>query len=207
VDGGTAPGAGDSRGNGGGAMSRVVAVRAAAIVVLAVALGVILLEVGTRAPTGLAAGTLPPGALPTTTVPGNTGTTHPTTTTATTGPLDRASVKVLLANGSSINGAASSYTTLLNHQGWGTLTAVTADAKVATSTVYYAPGQQVAAADIASSLALAPSAVQALTAAVPVPGTAGAAVVVLIGTDLATKAPSSTTTTKAPSSTTTTKAS
>jgi len=207
VDGGTAPGAGDSRGNGGGAMSRVVAVRAAAIVVLAVALGVILLAVGTRAPTGLAAGTLPPGTLPTTTVPGNTGTTHPTTTTATTGPLDRASVKVLLANGSSINGAASSYTTLLNHQGWGTLTAVTADAKVATSTVYYAPGQQVAAADIASSLALAPSAVQALTAAVPVPGTAGAAVVVLIGTDLATKAPSSTTTTKAPSSTTTTKAS
>jgi hypothetical protein len=188
-------------------MSRVVAVRAAAIVVLAVALGVILLAVGTRAPTGLAAGTLPPGTLPTTTVPGNTGTTHPTTTTATTGPLDRASVKVLLANGSSINGAASSYTTLLNHQGWGTLTAVTADAKVATSTVYYAPGQQVAAADIASSLALAPSAVQALTAAVPVPGTAGAAVVVLIGTDLATKAPSSTTTTKAPSSTTTTKAS
>jgi hypothetical protein len=189
-------------------MSRVVAVRAAAIVVLAVALGVILLEVGTRAPTGLAAGTLPPGALPTTTVPGNTGTTHPTTaTTATTGPIDRASVKVLLANGSSINGAASSYTTLLSHQGWGTLTAVTADAKVGTSTVYYAPGQQVAAADIASSLALAPSAVQALTAAVPVPGTAGAAVVVLIGTDLATKAPSLTTTTKPPASTTTTKAS
>jgi hypothetical protein len=197
VDGGTAPGAGGSRGTGGGAMSRVVAARAVAIVVLAVALGVILLDVGTRAPTGFSATTLPTGTLPSTTPTTAGGGPRSSTTTSTTAPLDRANVKVLVANGSSVNGAASSYTTLLAHQGWGTLTAVTADAKVATSNVYYAPGQQVAAADIAAALALAPSTVQALSASVPVPGTTGASVVVLIGTDLATKAPSSTTTTKA----------
>jgi hypothetical protein len=177
-----------------------VAVRAAAIVILAVALGVILLQVGTRAPAGFSIGkipvTTPPVGLSTTTVPGRTTTTQAKSTT-TTAPLVRSNVKVLVSNGSSVNGAASSYTTLLSHQGWGTLTAVTADARVATSSVYYAPGQQVAAADIASTLALAPAAVQALSAAVPVPGTAGADVVVLIGTDLATKAPSTTTTTKA----------
>jgi hypothetical protein len=185
-------------------MSRVVVARAAAIVILAVALGVILLQVGTRPPAGfsvgkLPVGTLPPSVLPTTTVPTTApGNGHPKSTTTTSPPLDRADVKVLVANGSSVNGAANSYTSLLAHQGWGTLTAVTADAKVTTSTVYYAVNQQVAAADIASTLALAPAAVQPLTAAVPVPGAAGAAVVVLIGTDLATKAPGTTTTTKAP---------
>jgi len=181
-------------------MSRVVAVRAAAIVILAVALGVILLQVGTRAPAGFSIGKIPvttPLGISTTTVPSRTSTTQAHSTTTTTAALVRSNVKVLVANGSSINGAASSYTTLLSHQGWGTLTAVTADARVATSSVYYAPGQQVAAADIASTLALAPSTVQALSASVPVPGTAGADVVVLIGTDLATKAPGTTTTTKA----------
>ena len=181
-------------------MSRVVAVRAAAIVILAVALGVVLLQVGTRAPAGFSIGKIPihePAlGLTTTTVPGKT-TTKAKSTTTTTAPLVRSNVKVLVANGSLISGAASSYTTLLSHQGWGTLTAVTATARVATSSVYYAPGQQVAAADIASTLALAPATVQALSAAVPVPGTAGADVVVLIGTDLASKAPGTTTTTKA----------
>jgi len=181
-------------------VSRVVAVRAAAIVILAVALGVVLLQVGTRAPAGFSIGKIPihePAlGLTTTTVPGKT-TTKAKSTTTTTAPLVRSNVKVLVANGSLISGAASSYTTLLSHQGWGTLTAVTATARVATSSVYYAPGQQVAAADIASTLALAPATVQALSAAVPVPGTAGADVVVLIGTDLASKAPGTTTTTKA----------
>jgi len=179
-------------------MSRVVAARAAAVVILAVVLGVILLQVGTRPPAGFSIGKLPVVTLPTTTVPTTAAAGgHATSTTTTSPPLDRADVKVLVANGSSVNGAAGSYTSLLSHQGWGTLTAVTADAKVTTSTVYYAANQQVAAADIASSLALAPAAVQPLTAAVPVPGAAGAAVVVLIGTDLGTKAPGATTTTKA----------
>jgi LytR cell envelope-related transcriptional attenuator len=179
-------------------MSRVVTARAAAIVILAVALGVILLQVGTRPPAGFSDGKLPPVILPTTTVPTTApGGGHATSTTTTSAPLDRADVKVLVANGSSVNGAAGTYTSLLSHQGWGTLTAVTADAKVTTSTVYYAANQQVAAADIAATLALLPAAVQPLTAAVPVPGAAAAAVVVLIGTDLATKAPGTTTTTKA----------
>lgn len=185
-------------------MSRVVAVRAAAIVILAVALGVVLLQVGTRAPAGFSIGKIPvtaPIGLSTTTVPSPTKTTQSKSTTTTTAALVRSNVKVLVANASAVNGAASSYTTLLSHQGWGTLTANDATARVATSVVYYAPGQQVAAADIASTLALAPADVQALSASVPVPGTTGADVVVLIGTDLAIKAPGTATTT------TTTKAS
>jgi len=189
-------------------MTRVVAARAAAIVVLAVALGVILLEVGTRAPTGFKPTvTVPTVSVPTTTTVPTGGARSTTTTTA----LNRASVKVLVANGSSVNGAATSYTTLLAHQGWGTLTAVTADAKVASSVVYYASGQQAAAAALSAELGLPSSAVQALSPAVPVAGTAGAAVVVLIGADIAAKVPSTTTTrpsttTTRPSTTTTTKA-
>lgn len=186
-------------------MTRVVAARAVAIVVLAVALGVILLEVGTRAPAGFKPTvTVPTATLPTTTVPTTGGSSPSTSTTSTSIAIDRAKVKVLVANGSSVNGAATSYTTLLAHQGWGTLTAVTADARVATSVVYYATGQQPAAAAIASALGLPRTAVQALSAAVPVGGTAGAAVVVLIGADIASKAPPTTTTTK-PSTTTTTR--
>jgi hypothetical protein len=173
-------------------MSRIVVARAAALVVLAVALGVILLNVGTRAPSGFSTTLAPPTSSTTTTTVARSHSSS--TTTSTTAPLVRSAVKVLVANGSSVNGAAAGYASLLSHQGWGTLTPVTADAKVATTVIYYASGQQVGAADIASSLGLPPASVQALSASTPVAGTAGASVVVLLGADLASKAPGTTTT-------------
>jgi hypothetical protein len=54
----------------------------------------------------------------------------------------------------------------------------------ATSSVYYAAGQQEAAAAIAAELGIKPAAVVPLTSAVPVTGVSGIDVVVVIGSDL-----------------------
>ena len=54
-----------------------------------------------------------------------------------------------------------------------------------TTTIYYAPSQQQAAALIASELGVRTTAVQPLTGAVPVANATGLDVVVIIGPDLA----------------------
>ena len=51
--------------------------------------------------------------------------------------------------------------------------------------VYYAAGEQGAASSIAASLGIKPTAVLPLTSSVPVSGTTGVDVVVVIGPDLA----------------------
>jgi hypothetical protein len=66
------------------------------------------------------------------------------------------------------------------------VTALTAEQ---TSSVYYAPGEQAAAQAIAARLGILASAVQPLGVTTPVGGTTGADVVVVIGDDLAAKAP------------------
>jgi hypothetical protein len=147
------------------------------LVVVGVVLGVILLNVGSRPPTDLAA-TLPttPSAS-TTTVPA-----HQATTTTTT--VAKSSVKVLVANGTSLSGVAEFFTQKLQTQGWQTLTPVDTTSHVTASNVYYAAGQQAAATEIAQSLGVKPAAVQPLTTSVPVQGTTGVSVVVVIGPDL-----------------------
>ena len=119
----------------------------------------------------------------TTTTKGSTTKGHGHTTTTTTTPPSQA-VKVLVANGSSTTGAAGFFTTKLSSAGWGTLTATDTSTPVSGSAVYYASGQQGPATAIAASLGLKPSVVQPLTTSVPVSGTTGADVVVVIGPDL-----------------------
>ena len=65
----------------------------------------------------------------------------------------------------------------------------------ATSAVYYAPGQQEQAASIATTIGVKPAQVLPISAATPLSSTTGIDVVVVIGSDLA--APASTTTTAA----------
>lgn len=124
-----------------------------------------------------------------------TTTTHPVSTTTSTVP--HASVNVLVANGTSEANAAGHFSAQLQQQGWSVATPQNATSSASTTNVYYAPGQQQAAAEVASAIGVASSAVQPLSASVPVTSTSGLDVVVVIGPDLAGNGfpPPSTTTT------------
>jgi hypothetical protein len=146
----------------------------------------VLVAVGTRAPvSGL------PSTAVTTTTAAATG--HSTTTTTraggtTTTTMARSATSVQVANGSQGTNLAAHYSAILSAQGWATKPPLDATAQEATSSVYYATGQQEAAAAIATELKLSPSAVHPLTTAVPVTGASGNDVVVVIGADLAAQA-------------------
>jgi hypothetical protein len=145
----------------------------------------LLVDVGTRSP---ASNVSQITATTTTTAPKHgktTPTVHVTTTT-----LARGATSVQVANGSQGNGLAAHYSALLSADGWSTKPATNATAQVATSAVYYAPGQQEAAAAIATEMKLPPTAVLPLSSTVPVAGASGNDVVVVIGADLAAQASS-----------------
>jgi hypothetical protein len=103
----------------------------------------------------------------------------------------KSNVTVLVANGTSVGGAASAYSQQLSGQGWSVLSPADTTVPVSTSTVYYASGQQAAAAAIATALGLKATSVAPLSNAVPVSSRSGADVVLVLGTDLAQHAPSS----------------
>jgi hypothetical protein len=160
--------------------------RAIAVVVVAVIVGALLLQVAARPPVGNASATPTP--------PATTTTTHPKTAATTTTTVPRSSVAVLAANGTSVAGIAADITAAIKSQGWSTLTPVDTTGPVSASTVYYAAGQQAAAASIASYLGLKPTVVQPLTTSAPVSGTNGVEVLVVVGPDLAAHPPSTATT-------------
>jgi LytR cell envelope-related transcriptional attenuator len=160
-----------------------------ALIVLAVFVvaTILLVNAGTKTPS-LSADTTPTTVAPTAST--STTTTAPASTTTTVAP---STVSVLTANGTSQVGLATTYQTKLQPQGWNMLTPVDTTTPVATSNVYYAAGQSAPAAAIAASLGIKPSAVKPLTTSVPVTGASGADVVVVIGSDLATGATTTTT--------------
>jgi hypothetical protein len=108
---------------------------------------------------------------------------HGAATTTTT--VAHASVSVVVANATSTNGLAAHYSTVIGAGGWKMGTPIDASTKQATSTVYYAAGQQAAAQEIATTIGVKPAQVQALTTAAPVAGVTGTDVVVVVGQDLA----------------------
>jgi len=113
----------------------------------------------------------------TTTVPAPT-----TTTTLATHPP--ASVRVLVANGTTTKGSAGKLAAKLNSDGYDTLSPTDTSSPANASAVYYAPGYQGDADAVASASGLTSSAVQPLSSSVPV--TVGSAeVVVIIGPDIA----------------------
>lgn len=165
---------GHASGPGGGPQG-VSKIKALVLIVVAVVLGVVLL----RADRG-------PSQLATAGASSSTSTTAPPTTTTTVPAVKpSAAVKVLVANGGTVNGAATFFTDKLGTLGWGTLAPTTTTTAVGASAVYYTNGQQGAAAAIAHELSLAASVVQPLSSAVPVSGTTAASVVLVVGPDLA----------------------
>ncbi len=166
--------------------NRISPLRAGIVLIGFLVGATVLVAVGTRAPvSGL------PSTAVTTTTAAAAG--HSTTTTTraggtTTTTMARSATSVQVANGSQGTNLAAHYSAILSAQGWATKPPLDATAQEATSSVYYAAGQQEAAAAIATELKLSPSAVHPLTTAVPVTGASGNDVVVVIGADLAAQA-------------------
>ncbi len=138
--------------------------------------------------------------------PGTT-TTAPTTTLPARAPKD---VKVIVANASSVKGAAGNAKAALDPAGFNVLAPANATT-VAESSVYFTPGYDRDAAAIAATLGLPATVVKPMPAPAPL-DVKGANVAVVLGTDQASKfaAPpakstASTTTTAASAATTTTK--
>jgi LytR cell envelope-related transcriptional attenuator len=186
----------------GGMTGSLKAARAAVVLVAFVVAVAILVAVGTRSTpttsssaqttttTAAAAG----GSTTTTTAAGSASSTTTSTTsrhhgaTTTTTTVAHASVSVVVANATNTNGLAAHYSTVIGAGGWKMGTPIDASTTEATSTVYYAAGQQAAAQAIANTIGVKPAQVQPLTTASPVAGVTGTDVVVVVGQDLASAA-------------------
>jgi len=151
--------------------------KALVLVVLAVVIGVVCANVGSRpvVDTGAAPSS------PTSTTTPTTLAGHPVPTTTTTAPSP--AVKVVVANGGTVTGAAAFFTAKLDAKGWSTLTPTNATS-VSASALYYAPGDQGQADTIAVSLGLSPTVVHPIATVTPVTGITGADVVLIVGPDL-----------------------
>ena len=187
----------------GGMTGSLKAVRAAVVLVVFVVAVAVLVAVGTRstpttsssAQTTSTTAATAGGSTTTTAAAGHaassttTSTTsrrgngHGATTTTTTVP--DASVSVVVANATNTNGLAAHFSTVIGAGGWKMGTPIDASTTEATSTVYYAAGQQAAAQSIANTIGVKPTQVQPLTTAAPVNGVTGTDVVVVVGQDLA----------------------
>jgi len=164
--------------NGGRARNGIAPVRAFVVLVLFVVAAIALVAIGTR-PTVSGDAATPPTTTPTTATSGHK--TAPTTTTTT---IPHSSVTVVVANATETNGLAAHYSAVLTAQGWALQAPIDAATTEATSSVYYATGQQAAAASVATTLGLKPAVVLPLTTSAPVTGISGDDVVVVIGSDL-----------------------
>jgi hypothetical protein len=161
------------------------------LIVIAVAIGIVLLNRATPTPAGLSSvrASSPTTAKPpkgkgghtsvTTTIPGPT-----TTTSAALRPTQ--DVKVLVANSTSVKGQAARYTSVVHNLGYDALAAVDSTTRnLTTSIVYYQPGYHAEAAHLASQLGLPQSTVRPMPPAPPVVYVGGANVLVVVGLDLA----------------------
>jgi hypothetical protein len=186
----------------GGMTGSLKAARAAVVLVVFVVAVAVLVAVGTRSsPTSSTSAqttsttAASAGGTTTTTAAGGAASSTTSTTskhghghggaTTTTTTVPHGSVSVVVANATNTNGLAAHYSSVIGAGGWKMGTPIDASTTQATSTVYYAAGQQAAAQSIADTIGVKPSQVQPLTTSTPVNGVTGTDVVVVIGQDLA----------------------
>ncbi len=169
--------------------------RGAALVVVAVVIGLLLLRNG-----------LDTSEVVTSTKPDKSGSTSTdksgaTGTTTTTAPArSPAKVTVIVLNGTPTGGAAGKYSTALASAGYQMLKPGDAATKIPATQVFFTPGYEREAAAVALA-AGAPATLTPAALPTPPPGDVGAAnVVVVVGTDLANVTP----TTAAPTASSTT---
>lgn len=180
--------------------------RGALLLAVAVVLGIVLLQ---QFDSGIDAGgqvatdtSIPADDEEGTTTTRRVGlTTVPATVSTTVPARAKGDVRVLVANGSGIRGAAANVSTYLRGLGWATLTPVDATSQVEKTAIQFADGYEAEGREVAANLTL-PATVVARMASPPV-ATADlgdAKVIVILGTDV----PNSATTTTAATGTTST---
>ncbi|MGI8685626.1 MAG: LytR C-terminal domain-containing protein [Acidimicrobiales bacterium] len=175
--------------------------RGAVLLVIAVLLGVVLLNAADDAPPDrVAAGTSDDTSSETTPA------TDVTTTVVTLPPRAPADVKVIAGNGTGTKGVARTATDQLKAAGYNVLSPTDA-VKVDASNVYYVGDFQREAEAVATALGLPPTAVQPFPTPAPLADARGATVIVIVGPELAQTLGGSTTASTAAGATTTTAAS
>lgn len=117
--------------------------------------------------------------------PEDEGTDESTTTSTTAAPRPPEEVKVLVANGSDVNGAAGAQTDALEALGYVTADPANAE-KVPSTVVYYTVGFQAEAEALAEAIGAGPDSVNQLPTPAPVPDMQLSNVLVVVGPDLAT---------------------
>lgn len=177
--------------------------RGAALVVVAVLVGLVLLRNGLDTSEVV---TSSPGSDSSTdgsdSATDSTDTGEETTTTlAARAPAE---VTVIVLNGTSVGGAAGKYSTAIGSAGYQMLEPGDAATKIPTTQVYFTPGYELEAAAVALA-AGAPATVIPVALPTPPPGEVGTAnVVLVIGADLASLTPTTVTTVAGDTTTTTT---
>lgn len=159
--------------------------RGAILVAIAVVIGVLLLRDDDSATTQVAVGSdtaadVDPGSVD----EGDEADDAETTTTTTTEPpRDPSEVKVLVANGSGVNGAAGGTTDALEALGYVTATPTNAE-RVPNTIVYYTTGFEAEAQALAAAIGAPPESVTPMPAVAPVDDLQLANVLVHLGPDL-----------------------
>ncbi len=175
--------------SGGAPMGSTISI---VVAVVAVIMGFLILKNITSDSSGKSAGTPSETTNPINVVDPN-ATTIPLETTTTAPAMVYTGATVIVANASGIQGTAGQFSKALGQVGFTMATptnAAGAEAKLATSKVYFLPGGELVAASVAKSMGGVTF--SALPTPVPVKGEAAgigeATVVVMLGSDLAGKA-------------------
>lgn len=156
--------------------------RGAILVAVAVVVGVLLLRDDSSTTAQVAVGSDRAGDI-------DSGRVQPdedpdaTTTTTTAPPRDPAEVKVLVANGSGVNGAAGGTTDALEALGYVTGTPANAE-RVPATIVYFTTGFEAEADALAAAIGATPESVTPMPAVAPVDDLQLANVLVHLGPDL-----------------------
>lgn len=161
------------------------AARGVILVAVAVVIGVLLLRDDDSSTTQVAVGSATAADVDDGTVqPDADGDDTEVTTTSTTAPpRDPAEVKVLVANGSGVDGAAGGTTDALEALGYVTGTPDNAE-RVPTTVVYYTTGFEAEAQALAAAIGASPESVTPMPAVAPVDDLQLANVLVHLGPDL-----------------------
>ena len=112
--------------------------------------------------------------------------TSSSTTTTTAAPRPPAEVKVLIANGSDVDGAAGAQTDALEALGYVTADPTNTSTKVPATVVYFTVGYQAEAEALAEAIGAAPTEVKPLPTPAPVDDLQLSNVLVIVGPDIAT---------------------
>lgn len=159
--------------------------RGAILVAVAVVIGVLLLRDDDSATTQVAVGSDTAAEVEDTGDDAPAEDADATTTTTTEAPRPAAEVKVLVANGSGVDGAAGGTTDALEALGYVTGTPANAE-RVPATVVYFTTGFEAEAAALAAAIGAPEDAVTPMPAVAPVDDLQLANVLVHLGPDLAT---------------------